>query len=363
MPTLYPTDIREDEIKLRVAKNFFSQYDTTKIIGNIDFCVSVPWDGTLEDADGSLVWGEAKQGNTHNIYHSFVQLILTIGKARTFDKNLPPQYLAAFDAEQFAFIPYHAVQDVFYQNDFNWNVTASDHKTQEFLQLYNLVEKTLRENAFVYNYVQDEKELCRFIRQNLVLGNRKTKRHKVNKNNFTFVYQRWCDEVKQSIQIDWDKAKKAGLLDADFFLAKLRDIISAPDKRRKLVIYINPPYAETNSPFKLEGAGGRVSNTNQDKHWVMNTADMKAYRYVVVELKAVKYIPEFADKLNFYVTAVDELMRGEHDNPTVGLVICKSSDKTIVEWSLKDIQKPLGVATYQLEEVVERTVKEIENRK
>ncbi|MBO4362482.1 MAG: DUF1016 family protein [Paludibacteraceae bacterium] len=87
------------------------------------------------------------------------------------------------------------------------------------------------------------------------------------------------------------------------------------------------------------------------------------HRYVVVELKAVKYIPEFAGKLNFYVTAVDELMRGELDNPTVGLVICKSSDKTVVEWSLKDIQKPLGVATYQLEEVVERTVKEIENRK
>ena len=84
------------------------------------------------------------------------------------------------------------------------------------------------------------------------------------------------------------------------------------------------------------------------------------HRYVVVELKAVKYIPEFAGKLNFYVTAVDQLIKGEGDNPTVGLVICKSTDKTVVEWSLKDICKPLGVATYQLEEVVERTVREIE---
>lgn len=84
------------------------------------------------------------------------------------------------------------------------------------------------------------------------------------------------------------------------------------------------------------------------------------HRYVVVELKAVKYIPEFAGKLNFYVTAVDQLMKGEGDNPTVGLVICKSTDQTVVEWSLKDICKPLGVATYQLEEVVERTVREIE---
>ena len=87
------------------------------------------------------------------------------------------------------------------------------------------------------------------------------------------------------------------------------------------------------------------------------------HRYVVIELKVVKFIPEFAGKLNFYVTAIDELMRGESDNPTVGLLICKSTDKTVVEWSLRDINKPLGVSTYQLEEVVERTVKELEQKK
>ena len=87
------------------------------------------------------------------------------------------------------------------------------------------------------------------------------------------------------------------------------------------------------------------------------------HRYVVIELKVVKFIPEFAGKLNFYVTAIDELMRGEGDNPTVGLLICKSTDKTVVEWSLRDINKPLGVSTYQLEEVVERTVKELEQKK
>ncbi|MBR2064100.1 MAG: DUF1016 family protein [Bacteroidales bacterium] len=87
------------------------------------------------------------------------------------------------------------------------------------------------------------------------------------------------------------------------------------------------------------------------------------HRYVVVELKAVKFIPEFAGKLNFYVTAADRLLRGNGDNPSVGLLICKSSDKTIVEWSLQDIQKPLGVASYQLQEVVERTIAELENMK
>ena len=87
------------------------------------------------------------------------------------------------------------------------------------------------------------------------------------------------------------------------------------------------------------------------------------HRYVVIELKVVKYIPEFAGKLNFYVTAVDELLRGAGDNPTVGLIICKSTDKTVVEWSLRDINKPLGVSSYQLEQVVERTVRELELKK
>lgn len=84
------------------------------------------------------------------------------------------------------------------------------------------------------------------------------------------------------------------------------------------------------------------------------------HRYVIIELKAVKYTPEFAGKLNFYVTAADKLLRGEGDNPSVGLVICKSAEKTIVEWSLQGIQTPLGVATYQLREVVDRTVAELE---
>ena len=86
-------------------------------------------------------------------------------------------------------------------------------------------------------------------------------------------------------------------------------------------------------------------------------------RYVIVELKAVKFMPEFAGKLNFYVTAADKLLRGKNDNPSVGLLICKTAKKTIVEWSLQDIQKPLGVASYQLQEVVERTIAELENLK
>lgn len=70
--------------------------------------------------------------------------------------------------------------------------------------------------------------------------------------------------------------------------------------------------------------------------------------YVVVELKTVDFEPEFAGKLNFYLKAVDEQLRGEHDAPTIGLLLCKSKDKLVAEYALSDMSKPLGLATYEL---------------
>jgi len=68
--------------------------------------------------------------------------------------------------------------------------------------------------------------------------------------------------------------------------------------------------------------------------------------YVVVELKTTSFEPEFTGKLNFYVNAVDNLMRADDDNPTIGLLICKDRDRTEVQWAFEGIQTPMGVATY-----------------
>ena len=70
--------------------------------------------------------------------------------------------------------------------------------------------------------------------------------------------------------------------------------------------------------------------------------------YVVVELKTVKFKPEFAGKLNFYVSAVDGILKKEQDNPTIGILICKSKNNTVVEYALKDIHKPIGVSEYTI---------------
>lgn len=80
--------------------------------------------------------------------------------------------------------------------------------------------------------------------------------------------------------------------------------------------------------------------------------------YIVVELKSVKFMPEFVGKLNFYVSAADELLKADDDKPTIGLLICREADKTTVEWAFRGLDRPLGVATYQIEQIVQRTILE-----
>ena len=139
MATSFYSNILEAELKNKVAADWFATYDSTPVIGNIDFAVAVPTHGPQLFETEYLLWAEAKQGTSHDILESFIQLILTIGKARTYEDKLPPAFLGAFDAEKIAFVPYHEVMDVFTQNDFNWNVTPSNHQSKEFQQLLGLL--------------------------------------------------------------------------------------------------------------------------------------------------------------------------------------------------------------------------------
>ena len=214
---MYYKNIREEELKNKVGADWFKNFDTTEIIGNIDFSV-FPSQGDLFGRI-PLLWAEAKTGN-YDTTTMFVQLILTIGKARTFDKTLPPAFLGAFDFQKIAFVPYISIQDIFYLNDFNWNVTPSNHETKEFQLIKERIEKTLKQNTHIYDYEKDAKELKFFIDRNIA-NSTHTAKIKIDKNNFIPIYLRWLDIVKPSIEVNWDDLKKVGILDSDFYLADL----------------------------------------------------------------------------------------------------------------------------------------------
>ena len=78
---------------------------------------------------------------------------------------------------------------------------------------------------------------------------------------------------------------------------------------------------------------------------------LKLHCYVVVELKAVEFIPEFVSKLNFYISAVDEYVKSPEDKPTIGLLLCRSKSNKKAEFALRGITQPMGIAQYETEKL------------
>jgi hypothetical protein len=74
--------------------------------------------------------------------------------------------------------------------------------------------------------------------------------------------------------------------------------------------------------------------------------------FIVIELKSGKFKPEYAGKLNFYLSAVDSQLRKSDDNPSIGILLCKSKDRIEVEYALRDINKPMGISEYCLTDAI-----------
>lgn len=261
-------NIREEELKNRVALDYFWKYDCTKIIGNVDFCVCMYQSQKELFEQESLLWAEAKRGSS-DIYNSIVQLILTIGKARTFDKFLPPAMLGAFDGEKIAFIPYNDIHEVFYINDFNWNVTPSNHTTKEFKIIHEKVKTVIDSKALLFNFLTDDRELKKFIKNNFIVGNFGLTKTKIDKNNFMVIYNKWLQSVKPTIAVNWDIAKKSGIIDGDFYLA---DLLSQENNtlKEKLFVLLRHDHYELDrkidesgmfSSKKAEFNDGQVAHT------------------------------------------------------------------------------------------------------
>lgn len=124
---------------------------------------------------------------------------------------------------------------------------------------------------------------------------------------------------------------------------------------------------ELGTGFSFVGRQKEIIVSGKTRRIDMLFYHIKLRCYVVVELKAVAFEPEFAGKLNFYVNAVNDLMKTDADNPTIGLLICKDKDQTEVQWAFQGITTPMGVASYsnvQIQDIKAQlpTAEEIQKR-
>ena len=124
------------------------------------------------------------------------------------------------------------------------------------------------------------------------------------------------------------------------------------DIEKQLVKKITNFLLELGAGFAFIGNQYHLNIGNDDYYLDLLFYHIKLKSYVVVELKTGKFKPEYAGKLNFYLSAVDDLLKAEDDNPSIGIILCKEKNRLIAEYALKDMTKPIGVSEYKLLEKV-----------
>ena len=119
------------------------------------------------------------------------------------------------------------------------------------------------------------------------------------------------------------------------------------DLERGLVAHVERLLTELGCGFAFIGRQVHLKVADKDFYVDLLFYHTKLRCYVVVELKSVEFTPEFAGKLNFYLSAVDDIIKQAWDNPTIGILICKTKNDLVVEYALRDLHKPMGVAEYE----------------
>lgn len=137
----------------------------------------------------------------------------------------------------------------------------------------------------------------------------------------------------------------------------LQEKILEKDIEAQLVKHITSFLLELGKGFSFVGQQVPIKIDNQDFYIDLLFYHIKLKCYVVIELKAIEFKAEFAGKMNLYLSAVDDKMRTETDNQTIGLLLCQSKSEVIAEYALRGMTQPIGIAEYELSKAIPKKLK------
>ena len=115
-----------------------------------------------------------------------------------------------------------------------------------------------------------------------------------------------------------------------------------------LLLHVQKFLLELGRGFAFVGRQYRLEVGDRDVFIDLLFYHLKLRCFVVVDLKKGEFKPDYAGKMNFYCSAVDDLLRHEHDTPTIGMILCQTKNRVFAEYALRDIHKPIGIADYEL---------------
>lgn len=124
-----------------------------------------------------------------------------------------------------------------------------------------------------------------------------------------------------------------------------------------LIEHIERFLLELGEGFAFLGSQYHLQVEDQDFYLDMLFYHLKLRSFLVIDLKSGKFKPEYAGKMNFYLSAVDDLLRQPGDNPSIGLILCRSKVGVLAEYALRDLNKPIGLAEYRLTEQLPKEIK------
>ena len=135
------------------------------------------------------------------------------------------------------------------------------------------------------------------------------------------------------------------------------DEMAERDIERQLVSHITKYLLEMGSGFAFVAQQKHFEVGDSDFYADLILYNIQLHAYVVVELKATPFKPEYMGQLNFYINVVDDTLRGEHDNKTIGLLLCNGGDKVVAQYALSGYDQPIGVSDYQLSKAIPENLK------
>ena len=137
-----------------------------------------------------------------------------------------------------------------------------------------------------------------------------------------------------------------------FDLMGQTDKMAERDLEQQLVSHITKYLLEMGSGFAFVAQQKHFEVGDSDFYADLILYNIQLHAYVVIELKATPFKPEYMGQLNFYINVVDDTLRGEHDNKTIGLLLCNGGDKVVAQYALSGYDQPIGVSDYQLTKAI-----------
>ena len=126
---------------------------------------------------------------------------------------------------------------------------------------------------------------------------------------------------------------------------------------KELTKHITKFLLELGAGFSFVGSQYPIEISEKDYYIDLLFYHLRLRCFVIIELKAGEFKPEYAGKLNFYLSAVDKTLKQEGDKPSIGIILCKSKDKVIAEYALKDMSKPMGISEYKIVRAIPKGLK------